>query len=287
MDLDRNIAYLAIFILNCGFLSIAIVHPYWLSDEGNVFFRNFVNHEILAFLGFVVTISLASSYNLLVELDKYENDRRDRFFKTRLSLKRTCYTLIIILGVSLFLVAIKSLANFELIIFGFKISSSIAFNIIAANIMFVALNCVLDMTRSAFRIWSEPLTPEIKSNTNSIIIPLMDGEECIKHLFGTKIKNFDDKRVSELIRLAPYDKKIKYSLEFMGIIVENKDDETCILIADGHHIIDNIFVETCWDQTWIFAARTIEGVDYFSAERNFGNKKYMYVKIGIIHLSKI
>jgi hypothetical protein len=94
--------------------SVAITHPSWLSDK-NEFLKNFVNHELLAYLGVIVTITLASVANLFVSLLKIEEDRNSIIFKkTKRDLKHISIALILTLVVALPLVVLKPiLPNFD------------------------------------------------------------------------------------------------------------------------------------------------------------------------------
>jgi hypothetical protein len=87
--------------------SITITHPSWLSDD-NSFLKNFVNHELLAYLGVIVTITLASVANLFVSLLRIEEDRSSAIFvKTKKDLKHISIALIYTLAMALPLVLIK------------------------------------------------------------------------------------------------------------------------------------------------------------------------------------
>ncbi|MET0251411.1 MAG: hypothetical protein ABW203_04455, partial [Novosphingobium sp.] len=80
--------------------------PSLLSDE-NVFFKNFVNQELLSTLGFIVTITLATAASLHLELNKLEDQTGNAFPRTRASVKKSAYSLMFLLGFALILVVVK------------------------------------------------------------------------------------------------------------------------------------------------------------------------------------
>ena len=59
-------------------LICAIYNPSYLSDK-NEFMHHFVNHELLALLGIIMTITLASAASLHLEFNKIE----ERYFERR------------------------------------------------------------------------------------------------------------------------------------------------------------------------------------------------------------
>tara|TARA_B100001939_G_C16651448_1_gene491961 strand:- start:124 stop:585 length:462 start_codon:yes stop_codon:yes gene_type:complete len=103
-------------IARCTFISsiavwiiLSLSAPWVLSDE-NGFLKGFVNHEFLNFLGVVVTITLASTANLHLELNKFEERVKKRIFvNTRNSVKRSAYWMISMLLIALLLVVSKPL----------------------------------------------------------------------------------------------------------------------------------------------------------------------------------
>jgi hypothetical protein len=102
-----NIFILAISIVLVGIC--ASLYPDALSDRGNRFLSGFVNHELLSFLGVVVTITLASVANLHLELNKLESASGKRFPKTRKSIRLSAYSLIGGLVFGFLIVATKPL----------------------------------------------------------------------------------------------------------------------------------------------------------------------------------
>lgn len=88
---------------------VSICAPWVLSDH-NKFLSDFVNQELLAFLGITVTISLASGANIFLELNKMEEKiQKSIFKKSKKCVKFSCYFLIALMMFSVFLVTIKPL----------------------------------------------------------------------------------------------------------------------------------------------------------------------------------
>ena len=57
--------YLAVLVVYLAWINCA--RPVWLSDSGNDFLKGFVNHELLAVLGFIFAITVAAAGSLHIE----------------------------------------------------------------------------------------------------------------------------------------------------------------------------------------------------------------------------
>lgn len=88
-------------------LCISYYSPNLLSDQGNKFLKNFVNENLLSFLGVIVTITLGSAANLHLELNKLQNIIGSDFSEARNAIKLSAYSLIFILVISCVLVMVK------------------------------------------------------------------------------------------------------------------------------------------------------------------------------------
>jgi hypothetical protein len=97
-------------ILICAFailLICAVVKPSLIADN-NTFLSNFVNHELLAVLGIIMTITLASAASLHLEFNKIEERHKKRgLMETRRGVKQGAYCLIILFVVAVLLVVVK------------------------------------------------------------------------------------------------------------------------------------------------------------------------------------
>lgn len=91
-----------------GLLALSLCRPQWLNDD-NAFLRNFVNHELLATLGFIAAVTLASAASLHLELNRLEDATGQTFPRSRLSVCRSAYSLLILFGVAVGLVVVKPL----------------------------------------------------------------------------------------------------------------------------------------------------------------------------------
>lgn len=100
--------YRLIFLLIAVFLLAAAFREPSLVGDKNSFLKEFVNHEFLNFIGLIVTITLASTANVYLVLRKKEEDAGQEFLKgTKSAVRRSAFSLIWVLVLSLFLVLIK------------------------------------------------------------------------------------------------------------------------------------------------------------------------------------
>ncbi len=92
-------------------LAGAICKPAMISDD-NEFLHHFVNQELLALLGIIMTITLASAANLHLEFNKIEERHQKReLTNTRRKVKEAANCLIILFLVSVVVVVVKPLLN--------------------------------------------------------------------------------------------------------------------------------------------------------------------------------
>ncbi|WP_152998859.1 hypothetical protein [Sphingopyxis sp. H115] len=125
-------------------LTISFVEPHLLNDR-NKFLANFVNHELLGTLGFIVAVTLASAASVHFELNKIEDQTGKPFLRTRSSLKRSAYSLIVLFGAAGVIVIVKPLLPSP------DYNRAVA-NSLAIGIIFFNLSVLLDLTRTVFRI---------------------------------------------------------------------------------------------------------------------------------------
>lgn len=124
--------------------TIAAQSPNYLSDE-NEFLSKFLGNDLLSTLGFVVAVTLASIANIHLELNQVETTTSRLFKLTRIALRRSAQTLIILFGVAIALVTIKPVwATSEL--------SEATFNSFALVILYVNLEVLWDITAAVFMV---------------------------------------------------------------------------------------------------------------------------------------
>lgn len=105
--MTRTLAYCILVALCAVFTCISAYSPSWINDN-NSFLASFVNHEFLALLGVIVSITLASMGQLHLTLNEIEKDAGQRFlFKTRRNVKSSAYALILLFIFGLLLVVVK------------------------------------------------------------------------------------------------------------------------------------------------------------------------------------
>jgi uncharacterized BrkB/YihY/UPF0761 family membrane protein len=122
-----------------------MLQPSYFAD-GNSFLANFVNHEFLATLGVIVSITLASCANLHLELNKLQEITGARFQGARKAVKRSAYSLIWSLGIAFALVIFK-----PLLVAGAIIGSE-WINSLAVLLFFFNLSILTDITKTVFKV---------------------------------------------------------------------------------------------------------------------------------------
>lgn len=143
--MNKTIAWTAILVTLGVLLAASACAPFLLSDEGNSFLRGFVNQELLALLGVVVTITLASAGNLHLELNKLEDRTGNHFKRTREAVKLSAYSLILIFVAAGVLVVVKPM-------FGSDIRASAACNSVAITLVVFSVFVLADLTRTVLAI---------------------------------------------------------------------------------------------------------------------------------------
>lgn len=106
--MTKTIAWIILLTLTAILVSASFCAPYYLSDSGNAFFKNFANHNLLSVLGVIVTITLASAANLHLEINKLEDATGDEFLEARTAVRLCSYSLIVVFAVAAVLVIVKA-----------------------------------------------------------------------------------------------------------------------------------------------------------------------------------
>ncbi|MDV4168227.1 hypothetical protein [Rhodovulum sp. FJ3] len=134
------------FLLACSFMfGTAFMYPESVGDE-NAFLKGFVNHEFLNFMGVIVTITLASTANIHIELRKKEREAEEEFLdNTRRSVKQSAFSLIWALFLALVLVVVKPILPEA------EVWQAIA-NTCSIAIILWGILVILDITKLAFRM---------------------------------------------------------------------------------------------------------------------------------------
>jgi len=91
---NKTTAWILLIALGAILLSASFCAPYYLSDDGNTFFKNFATHELLSVLGVIVTITLASAANLHLALNKLQDEIDDDFTEARAAIRLSSHALI-------------------------------------------------------------------------------------------------------------------------------------------------------------------------------------------------
>jgi hypothetical protein len=146
--MNKTVARCTLIVLGALLTGISVCAPWTLSDQ-NAFLRGFVNHELLSFLGVIVTITLASAANLHLELNKKEEQVGQAIFvNTRVAVKRSAYSLIAALVFGIVLVVLKPLISFG----GQRQIAEALANSTSLMLLFFSASILLDLTDAAFKI---------------------------------------------------------------------------------------------------------------------------------------
>src|SRR6266478_2285115 len=107
--MTRSIAICTLIAAIAVVLICAIYNPSYLSDQ-NEFLHHFVNQELLALLGIIMTITLASAASLHLEFNKIEERYKKRgLSNTRRGVAQGAYCLIALFLAATVLVVVKPL----------------------------------------------------------------------------------------------------------------------------------------------------------------------------------
>lgn len=123
----------------------SICVPSALSDSGNAFLRGFVNQELLATLGVIVSITLVSAGGLHIELVKMARDLTIDLEREKRAVRNSAFLLIWLFLAALALVVIKPVVA--------QGERATAFaNGTGLFILIWAIAVLYDLTRAAFTI---------------------------------------------------------------------------------------------------------------------------------------
>jgi hypothetical protein len=156
MPTPQHLTIFSIFVI--GLLTLAFSNPEYLDDANNKFLSGFVNHEMLGFIGIVVTISLASAANIHIELNRIEEKIAARIFnEARGKIRGSVRALIVLLFASLILVTIKPIvANGS--------QSQAVVNSFALIVCIGCIQVLSDLTVAAFSL--PAIIPDKSSDQN-------------------------------------------------------------------------------------------------------------------------
>jgi len=149
--MTKSISWCILISVAAVLVICALANPSLLSDK-NGFLQHFANHELLAILGIIMTITLASAASLHLEFNKIEERHNKRgLVETRRGVKKGAYCLIVFFLIALIIVLVKP----------FALGNEILEALLNSAALFVLLWNVLillELTQLAFA-----LEPEIKN----------------------------------------------------------------------------------------------------------------------------
>lgn len=123
----------------------SLIYPDTLSDK-NTFLKNFVNHEMLSFVGVCISITLAYIMQIHVGLNQLESVERPNLFpRSREILRKSVIVLISIFSFTFAVCVLKA-------IFLESLVGQIFFNICSILLVFVLIVTLLDISMTYLRI---------------------------------------------------------------------------------------------------------------------------------------
>lgn len=137
-----QIALIAIATILC-LASICV--PSVLSDDGNAFLRGFINQELLATLGIIVSITLVSAGSIHIELGKIAKQHNINLDREKRAVRSSAYLLILLLIAALLVAVLKPVLAIGDRPTAFANSAGIFLLIWAIAVLY-------DLTRAAFSI---------------------------------------------------------------------------------------------------------------------------------------
>lgn len=110
--MSKTVGYCALIAFSLLVLVVSIADPQLLSNH-NTFLLNFVNHELLAVLGVILAITLASAAQLHLTFNQIEERHHSRggLSRTRGRVHNNAYWLIGLFAIAVALVVVKPLLD--------------------------------------------------------------------------------------------------------------------------------------------------------------------------------
>ena len=105
--MNRGASYCSLMVVGFFLLAATVFRPHLISDE-NRFLADFVNQNVLAILGVILAITLASAAQIHLALNETESRMKRPFLhKTRIGVHSSSYCLIWLFLASILLVLVK------------------------------------------------------------------------------------------------------------------------------------------------------------------------------------
>jgi len=145
--MTKSVAYTSLIVSVGIVIALAIGAPTLLSDNGNGFLKSFVSHELLAILGVILAITLASAGQLHLTFNKIEEDykQKNALNSARRSVQSAAYWLIGLFLFAVTLVVVKPLV-------ATTPWSQTLFNGFAIVILIAYVLALIDLLKTTFAI---------------------------------------------------------------------------------------------------------------------------------------
>jgi hypothetical protein len=138
------VAFVILIATSAVTIVLTAATPSLLSDQ-NSFFRDFVNHEFVGFMGVVVTISLASASTLYLELGRIGRERSVDVSKPKSGVRFSAMSLLIALAAAIAIAILKPAALDSLYL-------QSTFNSLAVLVIVFSLLILADLVKAGFSI---------------------------------------------------------------------------------------------------------------------------------------
>jgi hypothetical protein len=136
--------WMRLFLVAAFLAAINLCFPWLLSDQ-NRFLHDFLDNDVLSVLGFVAAVTLASVANIHLQLNALEAKHANGFPKTRTSLRRSAFCLIIFFGLTVVILVMKSVFSTVSYVDTFVNSAALL-------ILYLYLEILWDITKTALAI---------------------------------------------------------------------------------------------------------------------------------------
>ena len=144
--MTRTLNYTVLLIAGATLLILCGARPSWLGDD-NEFLRDFINHEFLNVLGVILAITLASTANIHLALNRIEEywNAPGALSGSRSTIKKASYWLIGLFTLGVVVVVVKPIA-------AESETSRAFFNAIALVVLLWHVLLLINLTEVVFRI---------------------------------------------------------------------------------------------------------------------------------------
>ena len=136
--------FLLFIIIGIG-VGLNVHFPGIFSDKKNTFLRDFLDVDLLAVLGFVASVSIASASSIMIHLNQLSDVTEVEFVRTRRSLRNSALTMVIAFVIALGVVVGKPVLPQNSVY-------TTSANFLALLTLLVSTSVLWDLTMTVFKI---------------------------------------------------------------------------------------------------------------------------------------